>query len=411
MLTEVDSAWAKNSVNTTVFRKNSLVSHKNIQYTAFYNEQQYVVLGKRKIGSKKWQLHTTQFRGNARDAHNIISIMVDGKGYLHLAWNHHNSPLNYSRGKEPGSLQMNNPVAMTGENEKKVTYPEFYRMPSGNILFIYRDGGSGNGNLVMNLYNTSTESWGRVQNNLLDGQGKRNAYWQAFVDAKGKIHISWVWRENPDVASNHDMCYAVSADGGINWHKSTGEKYQLPINAGNAEYVERIPQKTELINQTSMYAAPGGNVYIATYYRGVNELVPQYHIIALKNGKWQTYNAGFRSTPFTLSGGGTKSIPIARPQIIAWSNKNKKYIGLIFRDAERNNHVSIAILQEGSNQTKWVIKDIYKENTGAWEPSFDTELWKNKKQLHLFVLKTVQIDGEGNADIVPEPVKVLELKL
>lgn len=91
-----------------------------------------------------------------------------------------------------------------------------------------------------------------MQNNLIDGQNKRNAYWQTCIDEKGTIHVSWVWRETPDVSSNHDMCYACSKDGGITWQKSTGEKYTLPITAATAEYAVRIPQKSELINQTSM---------------------------------------------------------------------------------------------------------------------------------------------------------------
>jgi hypothetical protein len=63
---------------------------------------------------------------------------------------------------------------------------------------------------------------------------------------------TWVWRETWDVATNHDICYAKSVDGGKTWQKSGGEKYELPITAASAEYACRVPQKSELINQTSM---------------------------------------------------------------------------------------------------------------------------------------------------------------
>ncbi len=49
-ITNVDSGWANNSVNTVVFRKNSLVTYDGHQYVAFYNAERYVVLGKRKTG-------------------------------------------------------------------------------------------------------------------------------------------------------------------------------------------------------------------------------------------------------------------------------------------------------------------------------------------------------------------------
>src|SRR5205085_7484543 len=87
-IVNVDSGWANNSVNTTIFRKNSIVSFKDTQYIAFYNKNGFVVLGKRVLSSTTWNLKTTSFKGRVSDAHNVISIMVDGDGYLHMAWDH-----------------------------------------------------------------------------------------------------------------------------------------------------------------------------------------------------------------------------------------------------------------------------------------------------------------------------------
>ena len=56
------------------------------------------------------------------------------------------------------------------------------------------------------------------------------------------MHLSWCWRETFDVATNHDLCYARSADGGNTWTRSDGTPYQIPINADTAEYALRIPQ-------------------------------------------------------------------------------------------------------------------------------------------------------------------------
>jgi hypothetical protein len=253
-ITNVDSGWASNSVNAVVFRKNSLVTSRDTQFISFYNQQRFLVIGKRKIGETSWQLKQTQYQGNTTDAHNMISMMVDGAGHLHLSWDHHNNQLRYARSITPGSLELSEKLPMTGKFEQKVSYPEFHKLKDGSLVFLYRDGGSGQGNLVVNKYNLQTKSWTQLHNNLIDGEKKRNAYWQACVDTKGTIHISWVWRESPDVASNHDMCYAKSNDGGVTWEKSTGERYSLPITATTAEYAVRVPQKRELINQTSMFA-------------------------------------------------------------------------------------------------------------------------------------------------------------
>lgn len=39
-------AWAKTSINTVVFRKNSLVTHNNTQYAAWYDSTGHVILAK-----------------------------------------------------------------------------------------------------------------------------------------------------------------------------------------------------------------------------------------------------------------------------------------------------------------------------------------------------------------------------
>jgi hypothetical protein len=403
------NGWANNSVNTVIFRKNALVTYQNTQYAAYYDSNQFVVLAKRTTGQNKWQLRRTTYQGDATDAHKSISIIVDGAGYLHLAWGQHNNALNYAKAISPGSLQLGEKLSMTGVKENKVSYPEFYRLPSGNLLFLYRDGGSGNGNLMLNSYSLNTHKWTSVQDGLIDGEGQRNAYWQMAIDAKGTIHLSWVWRETPDVASNHDMCYAQSVDGGKTWQKSTGEKYQLPINASNAEYACKIPQHSELINQTSMFADASGKPFIATYWREENQTVPQYHLVYHTDNGWKVSNLSFRKTPFSLSGAGTKSIPISRPQIIAWRNGKKQSAAIIFRDAERGNQVSIAQSSDitGSN---WKVSDITTSQVGAWEPAYDTELWKRKQVLDLFIQAVIQIDGEGIGNNQPKPVSVLEWK-
>jgi hypothetical protein len=399
----VDNGWAGNSVNTVIFRKNSLTSYNDIQFISFYNPDGYVVLGKRKIGNTNWELKTTAFKGNIKDAHNSISIIADGEGYLHMAWDHHNNPLRYSRSKQPLSLEMSDPMPMTGKAERSVSYPEFYQIPEGDLLFFYRDGGSGRGNLVINKYSVSTKQWTQLHTNLIDGEGKRNAYWQSYVDYKGVIHISWVWRESPDVASNHDMCYAQSTDGGLTWEKANGEKYSLPINAANAEYVCRIPQKSELINQTSMTTGGDKMPFIAGYWRDEGSSIPQYHIIHYNGKEWKTRALNFRKTAFSLSGAGSKNIPIARPQLVAYGDK----VWLFFRDEERGSKVSVAYVPD-INKRKYVVADLNTSSVGSWEPGYDPELWLHKRLIHLFVQKTVQADAEGLTNTPPQMVEVLE---
>jgi beta-glucanase (GH16 family) len=406
-ISPVGLGWAKNNVNGAIFRKNSVVSQGQSQYVAYYDSAGYVTLAKRQLPAGPWQVQRTDYKGNVKDAHNVISLMADGAGYLHLSFDHHNNPLRYCRSTAPSALTMGPLEPMTGAQEQKVSYPEFYRYPSGDLLFMYRDGGSGNGNLVLNRYDVKTKKWTRLHDVLIDGQGQRNAYWQACLDARGTIHVSWVWRESPNVASNHDMAYARSTDGGRTWQKSTGEKYALPITEATAEYAARIPQNSELINQTTITADAAGTPYIASYWRPQGTQVPQYQLVYLQGKQWQTAQISQRTTPFSLSGVGTKKIPISRPQLLVATQKGKTAAYLLFRDAERQDRASVLQCPDLTKK-QWTAADLTTTSVGNWEPSYDTERWKKESVLSLFVQRTGQGDGETLENLPPQPVQVLD---
>ena len=404
-LCPVADGYCATSINTAVFRQNSITSFDSLQYISFYDPEGNVVLGKRLIDSNEWQLTTTPFKGNVEDAHNVISIGVDGNNVLHLAFDHHGNPLKYTKAVSSGSLEMEPLQTMTGENEEKVTYPEFHSLPDGDLIFVYRSGSSGNGNMVMKRFDHKNNKWYTIHDNLIDGQDQRNAYWQMFVDSKGVIHLSWVWRETWMVETNHDMNYARSKDGGITWEKSDGTLYSIPITIDSSEIAWKIPQNSELINQTGMTTDEMGNPYIATYWRDADSEIPQYRIIWNDGTDWKMSQVGERTQSFSLAGGGTKMIPISRPKVV--SDGEKAY--LIFRDEERGSVVSLATTDDIS-QGIWQIIDLTDFSVDAWEPSFDSNLWKNAKSLHIFVQPSHQGDGEklsSNPEI-STPVSVLE---
>lgn len=404
-LVEVGPGYGRTSVNTAVFRNNSIVSQGDWQYISYYDADGYMVLGKRRLGSEEWTLNRTQYRGNVEDAHNIISIMPDGDGYLHVCFDHHGQPLNYCRSVAPHSLELGDREPMTGVDEEDVTYPEFYSLKGGDLLFVYRSGASGRGNLVMNRYSVRERKWSRVQDVLIDGEDERNAYWQLYVDGRGTIHLSWVWRETWLVETNHDLCYACSRDGGVTWERSDGSVYDLPIRASNAEYACIIPQNSELINQTSMSADDEGHPYIASYWRDEGSEVPQYRLVWHDGEGWNVRQVSGRVTPFSLKGGGTKMIPVARPRIVTHDGE----IFYIFRDEERGSRVSMAYSADIASG-EWTVCDLTSFPVDAWEPSHDTELWKNSHRLHLFVQRAGQGDGERTVDMDAQMVYVLEVR-
>lgn len=407
--TVIGKGWARTAVNATIFRRNSVVSDQNYQFVAYYDAQSQVILARREMGSDDWTIAKTQYQGNTADAHNVISIMLDGAGYLHMAWDHHVNNLHYCRSLEPYALELTDELPMTSQKEDKVTYPEFYRLSDGNLLFFYRDGSSGRGDLMINYYDCHTQCWSQRQDNLISGEGERNAYWQTTIDAQGTIHLSWVWRETPDVATNHDMCYAKSEDNGFTWRKSTGEIYTLPITQDTAEYTCRIPQNSFLMNQTAMCTDSLGRPYIATYWRPAGSDIPQYHLIYHNGHSWQTQQVTQRITPFDISGTGSRRIPFSRPQILVDTRGKTDKTYMIFRDAERGDKVSVAVCDDLQAQV-WRVEDLTATSVTMWEPSYDTELWQRDYNLHLFVQNTEQGDGEKEVDFPSQDVMILKWK-
>ncbi len=399
------TGWAKSSVNAAIFRTNSVITHGDTQFVAFYDGVGNVVLGKRNLGSSTWETRTTQYKGQAKDAHNSISLGVDGQGVLHMVWDLHNQKLRYVKSTAPESLELTAEMPMTGDKEVSVTYPQFYNLPNGDLLFLYRDGSSGNGNAMLNRYDLATGKWESVAHPLVAGGGQRNPYVNTLaIDSKGGIHLSWCWRDTPDVATNHDICYAFSPDQGKTWQKSTGEKYTLPITIANAEVAFPVAKNSELINQTSMTVDSKDHPMIATYWRDQSSEVPQFRLVFNDGTKWQASPVGGRTQGFRLSGGGTKRIPISRPLVMAGVN-GEAYV--VFRDEERGNGISVAVSKDAEYK-EWQIGELVTETVGAWEPTYDPEVWKRDHKLHLFVQRVGQGDAETLENVPPQEVSILE---
>ena len=401
--TTVGTGWAQSSVNTVIFRTNSVVSHGHVQYTAYYDDSTRVVLAKRTLGAAKWTVQPTAFTNDVKDAHNAIVIAVDGRGILHVAWAEHSRALHYARALKPGSLELGPSEPMTGQHETQVTYPQFYLMRGGDLVFVYRDGQSGRGDVMLNRWNG--KAWRAVAHPLISGEGERNAYMNTLaVDAKGGWHLSWTWRESPDVATNHDVMYAFSPDGGSSWRTSDAKPYTLPITAKNAEIAWAVPQGSELINQTSMTVDGAGHPLIATYWRTADSDVPQFRLVWNDGKAWHANQVGARTQPFRLSGGGTKRIPISRPIVVAGLNG---VTHVVFRDEERGAGIYVATSRDAAH-SNWKVSEIGAMNVGLWEPTYDVITWQRTHQLHLFVQRVGQGDGETLENVPPQPVTILE---
>jgi len=398
--------YAGTGVNVAIFRQASLVTFGDTQYAAFYDGQARMVLAKRPLGSPQWQTRPTRYSGNVRDVHNVISLGIDGKGILHVSWDHHNNPLNYCRSVEPGSLELTDRLPMTGA-ERAVCYPQFYGLPNGDLLFLYRTGGSGAGDLMMNRYDCRTQRWTALANPIIAGQRERNAYWQAAIDPRtGAIHVSWCWRErkgNADLKTNHDVCYARSDDGGQTWLRSDGTRYALPITLDNAEVAWPVPQQSNLANMTSMAVDGRGRPYIVNNWRPAGEPTDQVHLVFRDGSRWQLRRVGGRQG-YPLDLAKPNGFTLSRPLVVI--DRQGRVI-VILRDAARGSRISAAISQ-GADCRTWRLVELTSQSVGDWEPTHDAAVWQRDNVLHLFVQKCLIGYPRPSPQTAPEPVFVLQ---
>lgn len=405
------NAFSGSSVNVLSGVKQTLYTRNGLQYAAFYNANAKLVVARRAINSERWQLQETAFTGNVNDAHNHISLVVDDSDYLHIAWDHHNTPLKYAKSVAPGSLQLvkTRMISAPGEEnlalENSVTYPQFYALENGDLLFAYRDGGSGRGNLVLNRYHSQSQQWQRLHNSLIDGEGQRSAYWDMAVDANGALHLAWIWRETPDVATNHDLSYAQSTDNGETWHRLSGTPYKLPITLGSADVVKVVPQQHKLMNPPVVTADANSRPFIASYWADTPGDIPRYHVVFASkqpaDEPWQEIKAPAVARNFALSGAGTKRPPISRAVLLVEPGSTNQQVHLIYRDDYQ--HGNVIAISGSPEQTSWRSQVLVNQTMGAWEPSLDTAQWHHYQQAHLLLQAVAQNDGNDQQSLATAP--------
>jgi len=297
---------------------------------------------------------------------------------------------------------------MTNSRESRVTYPQFFDLPDGDLLFLYRDGESGHGALILNRYDVTLQRWRTVQSNLIDGEGQRSPYWSMTADERGSLHLAWTWRDSPDVASNHDLAYARSDDAGQSWKKADGALLALPLTAANCDYAARIPINSNLMNPPSIGVTRAGRPYIVDYWSPTSGAVPQFHLVRHDGKAWTITPGPVAGTSFTLAGPGTKRPLLSRSIVLLETpSKSAAKVHLVYRDDHRGSRAMVSTFDEQTNH--WSDAELTADSVGAWEPTFDEEQWHRLGQLQLLVQNVQQSDGNDHdgSSVTPTPISVL----
>ena len=420
--------------NTASFLHHNIHTVGNQQFVAYYNVEENVTVARRTLGTDVWEVYPTTFSAyNVYDGHDVISFGIDGDDYMHISWGMHGDPLLYAKSTTP--VTGSNPIVFTGlipmsGHEDTVTYPQFYELPNGDLLFLFREVTSGNGDTYWNRYDVSTETWSTVhggagQTPFFKGTGwypNYNLYHNlAAFDSTGTLHLTGAIRYNGDsptghggFQTNHDIFYFRSFDEAVSWVRMDGSPFTLPISEfgenGNpntmAEVAITIPEGYSLINQGSLTIDNNDQPVFAMWWApdaGIGNHARQYMIGWYDGMNWHTSQVTNHLTDYDPDGD-TVNNPIPESQLGVYSMwrpavlvDDDNRIILIYSDYHRGQVVTAAWSEDRVN---WQFADLTTEYTGTWEPTIDTTLWQRESKVHILYRKIGQ-DSEST-------IKVLE---
>ena len=280
----VDSVWAANRVWF------ALQTVGNMQFVAYYDRDRMMTVASRELESETWTRQTLPNRLRW-DSHNSVAMGIDKKGYIHVSGNMHVDPLVYFRSEKPFDVtSMVERNQMLGINEGGVTYPRFFYNNDQDLLFSYRSGTCGNGNILVNRFETESKKWERYMKEALfegvEESDTRAAYHRFVRDSDGIFHFIWMWRWTPHVETSHQICYATTPDL-ISWKNAEGEDIDLPFRPDNEKLiVDGTPSKGGMHNSRYNIILTPDDEPVIGYVKYDENGLTQLYLAKIIDGEW-----------------------------------------------------------------------------------------------------------------------------
>lgn len=297
----IDNVWSGHRIKPYLLTKG-----KN-QFVAYFDSNRQMTVAHREIGRTWRYFKVDSWLG--WDSHNYVTMELDKNGHLHVMGNMHADPIEYFRTTEPYQVRSLKRVSLMVDKsiEQRMTYPIFMLDKNNELLVKYRDGGSGNGNEIYNIYDTNSQTWSQLHaNQFLDGQGLMNAYFEGPTKGPdNNFHLIWVWRNTPDASTNHSLSYARSPDL-VNWEDSNGKAFELPLTLDQTEVVDPVPPKGGMINGNVKLGFDQKQRPIISYHKYDANGDTQMYVARKEGSKWNSVQIsdwkGFR---WDFGGGGS----------------------------------------------------------------------------------------------------------
>jgi hypothetical protein len=416
--------------NVTFFMQDSVATDiaRQVMYAAYHTNPRKLKVCKRalvgNVPTGAWTVDQSDITlTNAVDSHCSFSLAVDGSGRLHIAGDNHVNAMHYWRASTPGAIHVTDwfaaPIAAGSTLETSVTYPCFVNLPNGDLLLFFRNGGSGEGDLVMYRWrdasNGGDDAWHIVYANLIDGETIRSAYPYRFVLKGDILGLAWCWRETTLITSNHDQMFMWSklSENFSVWYKAGGATQTIPATQANAGYVQTIAQNTGLENVGGLDfdesvrpllvvqrdPGDGFSQYEIAYWTGTS--------LADSGGSWQFRwvpgaSGKPQGIPYTLKnagdGSGIDYLPLSSAHVVHKSGRTV----VLFKSDTYGDGIRAWVCEE-STYTNWTLVNVDSTvDVDDWFPQFDAARWRFDGSLNMLRQRVSRLTpiGAQNIDVV-----------
>ncbi|TLU65733.1 hypothetical protein FE810_07380 [Thalassotalea litorea] len=325
----IDNVWSGHRI------KPYLLTRGKNQFVAYFDSNRQMTVAHRLLG-KPWRYYKVD-SWLGWDSHNYVTMELDSAGHLHVMGNMHGDAIEYFRTTVPMQVRSLKRVAsmVNLSQEQRMTYPVFLLNKDNQLILKYRDGGSGNGNEIYNIYDSQAQKWSRLHGNtFLDGEGKMSGYFEGPIKGPdGHFHLIWVWRNTPNAATNHSLSYAKSPDL-IHWSDSQGKPLALPITLKATEVVDPVPPFAGMINGNVKLGFDRDRRPIISYHKYDASGNTQMYVARQEGKHWKSVQiSDWQDFRWDFSGPGSLGKFPIKPQ--SPTLRNDGNIGVIVRKHEQ----------------------------------------------------------------------------
>ncbi|TDD68461.1 hypothetical protein E1262_15670 [Jiangella aurantiaca] len=412
--------------NGQTFQIDAVVTFGGWQYATYVDHKRRVCVARRELPDGPWQsVPFDDYTIDHADVHNVPVIGIcPADGTIHLAFDHHVSPLHYRVSElgaatsparadwSAGLFGATTSELIPGHTLDRLTYPNFVTTPGGGLLLYYRIGGSGDGDSHLARYRPERGGWS-VDGEFVSRRGRfgdspsRSAYHNGFdFGPGGRLHTTWLWREDPGLLSNHDLQYAYSDDEGRTWRNNDGASIgvtgRAPMHLASPRVTVRaLPHGWGLMNQVTQTVDSRGRVHVVLWQRSLDEPTASTDLSTWRYVHyWRDDEGRWRHQELPFAG--------RKPSLVADADDN---LVLVFTKPDRPDyhgldtggplHVATAAAADG-----WETWHAVQRSEVAFvgEPRIDEHRWRDEQVLSVYAQRAPGRAGE------PSELHVIDLE-